>query len=56
MLYSLIYDTLDNRRDPRDGIYAKFTQEFAGVGGDVSFLRTHRARPPTTASWSPTAT
>ena len=40
LLYSLIYDTLDNRRDPRDGIYAKFTQEFAGVGGDVSFLRT----------------
>jgi len=40
ILYSLIYDTLDSRRDPRDGIYAKFTQEFAGVGGDVSFLRT----------------
>ena len=39
MLYSLIYDTLDNRRDPREGVYAKFTQEFAGVGGDVSFLR-----------------
>lgn len=38
--YSLIYDTLDNRRDPREGIYARFTQEFAGVGGDVSFLRT----------------
>ncbi len=40
VFYSLIYDTLDNRRDPRDGVYAKFTQEFAGVGGDVSFLRT----------------
>jgi outer membrane protein insertion porin family len=40
VLYSLVYDTLDNRRDPRDGIFAKFTQEFAGVGGDVSFLRT----------------
>ncbi|HWT29399.1 MAG TPA: outer membrane protein assembly factor BamA [Propylenella sp.] len=38
--YSLVYDSLDNRRDPHDGIYAKFTQEFAGVGGDVSFLRT----------------
>ena len=37
--YSLVYDTLDNRRDPREGIYAKFSQEFAGVGGDVSFLR-----------------
>ena len=39
VLYSLIYDSLDNRRDPSDGIYAKFTQEFAGVGGDVSYLR-----------------
>jgi outer membrane protein insertion porin family len=40
VLYSLVYDTLDNRREPRDGVYTKFTQEFAGVGGDVSFLRT----------------
>jgi outer membrane protein insertion porin family len=40
VLYSLIYDSLDSRKNPRDGIYAKFTQEFAGVGGDVSFLRT----------------
>lgn len=38
--YSIIYNSLDNRKAPRDGIYAKFTQEFAGVGGDVSFLRT----------------
>jgi outer membrane protein insertion porin family len=40
VLYSLVYDSLDSRRDPRDGVYAKFTQEFAGLGGDVSFLRT----------------
>lgn len=38
--YSLIYDSLDNRRNPTDGIYAKFTQEVAGLGGDVAFLRT----------------
>jgi outer membrane protein insertion porin family len=37
--YSLIYDTLDNSQDPRHGIFARFTQEFAGVGGDVSYLR-----------------
>lgn len=37
--YSLIYDTLDNAQDPRDGIHARFTQEFAGVGGDVNYLR-----------------
>ena len=40
VLYSLIYDSLDSRTDPRNGLYARFTQEFAGVGGDVSFLRT----------------
>jgi outer membrane protein insertion porin family len=39
VLYSLIYDSLDSRQDPHEGIHAKFTQEFAGVGGDVSFLR-----------------
>jgi outer membrane protein insertion porin family len=40
VLYSLIYNSLDDYKDPHHGIYAKFTQEFAGVGGDVSFLRT----------------
>jgi outer membrane protein insertion porin family len=39
--YSVIYNSLDNNKAPRDGIYARFTQEFAGVGGDVSFLRTN---------------
>ncbi|WP_181701829.1 outer membrane protein assembly factor BamA [Chthonobacter albigriseus] len=38
--YSLTYDTIDNKLFPREGIYAQFSQEFAGVGGDVSFLRT----------------
>lgn len=41
--YSLIYDTLDSKTDPRDGIHARFTQEFAGVGGDVRFMRTTAA-------------
>lgn len=40
VFYSLIYDTLDSRADPHDGLYVRFTQEFAGVGGDVRFLRT----------------
>ncbi|MBK1623667.1 outer membrane protein assembly factor BamA [Afifella marina] len=39
-VWSMIYDTLDNRLDPRDGMYGKLTQEIAGVGGDVSFVRT----------------
>lgn len=38
--YSLVYDTIDSRTFPRDGIYASFSQDFAGVGGDVSFLKT----------------
>lgn len=38
--YSLVYDTLDDRTNPRDGVFAKFQQEFAGVGGDTSFLKT----------------
>ncbi len=38
--YNLTYDTLDSRRYPREGIFASFNQEFAGVGGDVSFIRT----------------
>ena len=38
--YSLVYNTLDNMQLPHDGIYAKFSQEFAGAGGDARFLRT----------------
>ncbi len=38
--YSLVYNTLDNIRQPRDGFYAKFEQEFAGLGGDAQYLRT----------------
>jgi outer membrane protein insertion porin family len=40
VFYSLVYDTLDSRTDPHDGLYARFQQEFAGVGGDVRWLRT----------------
>ncbi|MCW2307607.1 outer membrane protein assembly factor BamA [Rhodobium gokarnense] len=38
--YSLVYDTRDDIKRPRDGYYGKFQQEFAGVGGDVAFIRT----------------
>jgi outer membrane protein insertion porin family len=37
--YSLIYNTLDNNRNPTQGILAELKQDFAGVGGDVNFLR-----------------
>jgi outer membrane protein insertion porin family len=38
--YNLVYNSLDNIQFPRDGIYTKFVQEFAGAGGDAKFLRT----------------
>ena len=38
--YSLAYNTLDNNKDPTTGILATLNQDFAGVGGDVSYLKT----------------
>jgi outer membrane protein insertion porin family len=32
--YSLIYDSIDDKRNPREGIFARFSQTVAGVGGD----------------------
>jgi len=37
--YSLNYNTLDNNRNPTDGLLVDFKQDFAGVGGDVSYLK-----------------
>jgi outer membrane protein insertion porin family len=37
--YTLSYNTLDNNRNPSSGLYAEFKQDFAGVGGDVNFIR-----------------
>jgi outer membrane protein insertion porin family len=38
--YTVAYNTLDNNRNPTAGLYAEFKQDFAGVGGDVNFIRT----------------
>jgi outer membrane protein insertion porin family len=38
--YTLAYNTLDNLKVPTSGFYASVTQDFAGVGGDVNFIRT----------------
>jgi outer membrane protein insertion porin family len=38
--YTLSYNTLDNNRLPTSGIFAELKQDFAGVGGDVNFIRT----------------
>jgi outer membrane protein insertion porin family len=37
--YSLDYNTLDNNKNPTDGLLVDFKQDFAGVGGDVSYLK-----------------
>jgi outer membrane protein insertion porin family len=37
--YSLVYDTRNNRRNPSRGVYVTFSQDFAGVGGDVDYIR-----------------
>jgi outer membrane protein insertion porin family len=37
--YSLNYNTLDNNKNPTDGLLIDFRQDFAGVGGDVTYLK-----------------
>jgi outer membrane protein insertion porin family len=37
--HSLTYDKRDNRFSPTSGAYVRFNQEFAGLGGDNTFLR-----------------
>jgi outer membrane protein insertion porin family len=37
--YSLNYNTLDNNRNPTDGLLIDWRQDFAGVGGDVTYLK-----------------
>jgi outer membrane protein insertion porin family len=38
--YTLSYNTLDNNRNPSAGMVADLKQDFAGVGGDVRYIRT----------------
>ena len=38
--YTLNYNTLDNNKNPTDGLLIDFKQDFAGVGGDVRYLKT----------------
>jgi outer membrane protein insertion porin family len=38
--YSLIYNTLNQPRYPTSGMYLEFKQDFAGLGGDVDFIKT----------------
>ncbi len=38
--YTLSYNTLDNVNNPTSGLFASMTNDLAGVGGDVNFIRT----------------
>jgi outer membrane protein insertion porin family len=38
--YGFSYNTLDNGRNPTSGLLASINQDFAGVGGDVQFVKT----------------
>ena len=42
--YTFSFNTLDNNKSPTSGLYAELRQDFAGVGGDVNFIKT-------TADW-----
>jgi len=37
---TITYNTLDNNKNPTNGIKSQLTQDLAGLGGDVKFLRT----------------
>lgn len=36
---SFVYDMRDSKFDPREGYMLRFNQDFAGIGGDVKFIR-----------------
>jgi outer membrane protein insertion porin family len=36
---SFLYDKRDNRFDPREGYYFRFSQDYAGIGGDLEYLK-----------------
>jgi outer membrane protein insertion porin family len=38
--YTMSYNTLDNNKLPTSGLFTELKQDFAGVGGDVDFIRT----------------
>ncbi|MDI1345672.1 MAG: outer membrane protein assembly factor BamA, partial [Pseudolabrys sp.] len=38
--YTTNYNTLDNSKNPTSGLIATLTQDVAGLGGDVNFIRT----------------
>ncbi len=37
--YGMTYNTLDNNKNPTNGLLLTFGQDFAGLGGDVDYMR-----------------
>jgi outer membrane protein insertion porin family len=37
--YNVLYDSRNNKKKPTEGLYIKGTQDLAGVGGDVDYIR-----------------
>ena len=37
--WTLLYNTLDDPKNPRDGLYSTFSVEYAGLGGDAEFVK-----------------
>lgn len=37
--HSIVYNTVDDRQNPHEGIYATFTHEYAGLGGDSEYYK-----------------
>jgi outer membrane protein insertion porin family len=39
-VYGLTYNSIDDTKDPRDGVYLQINQEVAGIGGDARHIST----------------
>ena len=39
--HSIVYNSVDDRIMPREGIYANFTHEYAGLGGDSEYYKAY---------------
>ncbi len=52
--FSLVYNTIDNFRLPRRGLYGRFKEDVTGLGGDSQYFRTEiegRAYTPIITDW-----
>lgn len=38
--YGLTYNSIDDMKNPHDGLFLRVSQEYAGLGGDADFLKT----------------